>query len=249
MTFIPIFPAPAALVFSLMESSGPGKIIILVLVIASIFAWTVMISKGLDLYSVKQKNQQFKEAFKAYNNPTTLHDRRTQLSVCPLSVVYFTGCENLYKLIEEIDAARTADSVLTQPLGSWDDDKTHITPSQMELVRNQIDTETANQYIKLEQHMGILASAVSTSPFLGLLGTVWGVMEAFSGMAVTGSATLSSVAPGISSALLTTIVGLIIAIPSAIGYNYLSNCIHNLGIDMENFADELTTRIHIQFVK
>ena len=91
--------------------------------------------------------------------------------------------------------------------------------------------------------MGTVANAVSTCPFLGLLGTVWGVMDAFGGMAVSGAATLSAVAPGISGALLTTIVGLLVAIPSAIGYNVLTNRIRKLHVQMDNFAQEFMSAV------
>jgi biopolymer transport protein TolQ len=91
--------------------------------------------------------------------------------------------------------------------------------------------------------MGLLATAVSSAPFLGLLGTVWGVMDAFGGMAVKGSATLSAVAPGISAALLTTVVGLLVALPSAIGYNLLTNQIRRLTVQMDNFAQEFDSAV------
>lgn len=96
--------------------------------------------------------------------------------------------------------------------------------------------------------MGMLATAVSAAPFLGLLGTVWGVMDAFSGMAQSGSAALSAVAPGISGALLTTIIGLLVALPSMIGYNGLSSRIRRLAVEMDNFAQEFITAIQNEYV-
>ena len=95
--------------------------------------------------------------------------------------------------------------------------------------------------------MGFLATAVTTAPFLGLLGTVWGVMAAFGGMAAQKSAQLSAVAPGISSALLTTVVGLLVALPSAIGYNLLSNQIRQLCVKTDNFAQELVSDIETHY--
>ena len=88
-----------------------------------------------------------------------------------------------------------------------------------------------------------IASAVTTAPFLGLLGTVWGVMDSFGGMGVTGSAMLSAVAPGISGALLTTVVGLLVALPSAICYNLLSDQIRRLSVEMDNFVQEFMSDI------
>ena len=96
--------------------------------------------------------------------------------------------------------------------------------------------------------MGLLATAVTAAPFLGLLGTVWGVMEAFSGMAATGSPMLSAVAPGISGALLTTVVGLLVALPSSIGYNMLSNKIRRFCVEMDNFSQELNQDVERYFL-
>jgi biopolymer transport protein ExbB/TolQ len=83
---------------------------------------------------------------------------------------------------------------------------------------------------------------------LGLLGTVWGVMDAFAGMAESGSAALSAVAPGISGALLTTIVGLLVALPSMIGYNLLSSRIRSLSVQMDNFSQEFISAIQNAYV-
>ena len=91
--------------------------------------------------------------------------------------------------------------------------------------------------------MGFLATAVSSAPLLGLLGTVWGVMESFGGMAITGAPTLAAVAPGISGALLTTVVGLLVALPSAIGFNWITNRIRSLCVQMDNFAQEFTADV------
>ena len=96
--------------------------------------------------------------------------------------------------------------------------------------------------------MGLLATAVSAAPFLGLLGTVWGVMDTFSGMSSAGNAALSAVAPGISGALLTTIIGLIVALPSMIGYNLLSSEIRRISVQMDHFAQELVSVIQNNYV-
>jgi len=97
---------------------------------------------------------------------------------------------------------------------------------------------------RLEQYLSLLGTIATVSPILGLLGTVWGVMDAFSGMADSGSAALSAVAPGISGALLTTIIGLIVALPSMIGYNLLSSKIRNIAVQMDNFGQEFISKVH-----
>ena len=89
----------------------------------------------------------------------------------------------------------------------------------------------------------MLATIGATAPFVGLLGTVWGILDAFGGLAIHGSATLSAVAPGICGSLLTTMIGLIVALPSLIGYNMLTNRIRIIITIMEHFADNFTADI------
>jgi biopolymer transport protein TolQ len=105
------------------------------------------------------------------------------------------------------------------------------------------------QTTKLEAALGFLATTGSASPFIGLFGTVWGIMDTFKGIGARGSATLAVVAPGISEALIATAAGLAAAIPAVIAYNYYLNGIKNMRLDMENFASELLNIVERHFVK
>ena len=116
-------------------------------------------------------------------------------------------------------------------------------------IRNVAERTLADQLLLMENQMGLIATAASAAPFLGLLGTVWGVMEAFGGMAQTGSAMLSVVSPGISGALLTTVVGLLVALPSTVGYNLLSDKIRRISVGMENFVQELISDIERHYLE
>src|SRR2546421_12913481 len=100
----------------------------------------------------------------------------------------------------------------------------------------------------LESQMILLASAVSGSPFLGLLGTVWGVMDAFTGVAEAGSPNLASMAPGVSGALITTVTALCVAIPAMFGYNFLVTSIRASVVEMDNFAAELGSEFEHKYV-
>ena len=95
--------------------------------------------------------------------------------------------------------------------------------------------------------MGVIASVVSLSPMLGLLGTVWGVLDAFAEMGTAGSANLATIAPSISAALVTTVVGLLIAIPGVLAYTRMNATITQIRSEMEGFADELMGRIACEF--
>ena len=113
-------------------------------------------------------------------------------------------------------------------------------------VESAVQRALAEQIIRYEAKMVLLGSIVTGAPFLGLLGTVWGVMDAFGGMAGAGSASLQSLAPGVSGALLTTVAGLLVAIPAVFGYNYLLQQTKISVVEMENFASTVADRIELE---
>jgi biopolymer transport protein ExbB/TolQ len=108
----------------------------------------------------------------------------------------------------------------------------------------------AQESLKLESGLIILAIAVSGAPFLGLLGTVWGVMQTFAGIATsTQGATLAAMAPGVSAALITTVAGLLVAIPSMFGYNWLVHNLRVLTVELDNFAQELVSKMETEYLE
>jgi biopolymer transport protein TolQ len=118
----------------------------------------------------------------------------------------------------------------------------------MEHVKRVLERAVAQESLKLESGLILLAIAVSGAPFLGLLGTVWGVMSAFSYVAMLGRADLATMAPGVAAALATTVCGLLVAIPSMFGYNWL---VHNLRVqtvELDNFAQELVSKMETEYL-
>ena len=120
-----------------------------------------------------------------------------------------------------------------------------LTTAEIESIRTSLEREVSDQILQLEDKLGMLATAVSVSPFFGLFGTVWGVMMAFCGIASQGRADISALAPGVSGALLTTVVGLMVAIPSLIGYNLLTITIRKITVYMDNFVEEFLAKIKL----
>src|SRR5205085_8004533 len=116
-----------------------------------------------------------------------------------------------------------------------------ITPAQMRAVQSAMERAVGESSLRLESRMILLASAVGGAPFLGLLGTVWGVMDTFGDVAAAGSANLAAMAPGVSAALITTVTGLLVAIPAMFGYNYLITTIRAMIVELDNFAAELAS--------
>jgi biopolymer transport protein TolQ len=118
--------------------------------------------------------------------------------------------------------------------------------ARLEHAENAIQRALARQTLRYESSMIFLASIVSGAPFMGLLGTVWGVMDAFSSVAVQQTAGIPALAPGVSGAMLTTIAGLTVAIPSVFGYNVLLASTRRLITEMENYASSLADRLELE---
>lgn len=217
------------------QSNLSGKLIVFVLCVGSIFAWSIMVTKYMEFTNALRGCESFKLLYKKQQFPTRLYAESRRMPPSPLTAVYQSTCARLCAIL----SGRGADVDKMNTTGVIPDGMARLRENEMRTVRDSADQAVAEQALLLENNMGFLATAVTAAPFLGLLGTVWGVMDAFGGIAVTGSATLSAVAPGISAALLTTVVGLLVALPSVIGYNILTHKIRKLTVMMESFSQEL----------
>jgi biopolymer transport protein ExbB/TolQ len=244
-----MFPVPALPVviadvaFALRQSNLAGKIIVVVLFVGSIFAWSVMVTKFREVRQARRAARRFLAAYRNEAHPSALFIRRQRFDDNPLYAIYIGACTALGAAFE----ARGVDPN-DLFMGAVGVQARRLSELQVSGVRNVAERTMADRSLLLENSMGFLATATTTAPFLGLLGTVWGVMDSFGGMAASGSALLSAVAPGISGALLTTVVGLLVALPSAIGYNLLSDGIRRLSVEMDNFVQELLSDVERHYM-
>ncbi len=228
---------PAALLdgafFAFRQSNAVGKAIVFLLLAGSVIVWTIMITKSRELRDARLQSERFLRAYREASHPIVLFHSAPPHgdSEGPLRDLYVLACRTLGAALETDHAPRDCFEA---------GQRFDITAGQVSAVRNAIERAVADQALALESNMGLLANAASTAPFLGLLGTVCGVMEAFGAMSTGGTAMLSDVAPGISGALLTTVVGLLVALPSAFGYNMLSTSVRRLVVQLDNFAQELS---------
>jgi biopolymer transport protein TolQ len=222
------------LVYVLEQATPEAKAIILFLIVFSIIAWTVMVGKAIQMRRAKKLNRFFNTEFHTQKNVLDVFDRRVQAEGCPMFMVYQAGSVEL-------------DARLKNPDGSGR--KKYVSLKGMEHVKRSLENTVAQESLKLESGLILLAIAVSGAPFLGLLGTVWGVMSTFGHIAQSGSATMAAMAPGVAAALITTVAGLLVAIPSMFGYNWLVHNLRVLTVELDNFAQELVSKIETEYLE
>ena len=233
------FFASAGAYYAFKESDGVGKTVVLLLFLGSMLTWTIMVEKGLSLFRARRASEKFMQIFRKTESPFGNY-RDVKHDNSPLGQVYKAGTERLFDFYgitgEELN---TFNSTGRYPCR-------RLTASQLEALRTILEREVSDQILILEEKIGLLATAVSVSPFFGLFGTVWGVMIAFCGVAAKGRADISALAPGVSGALLTTVVGLLVAIPSLIGYNLLTITIRKITVYMDNFVEEFIAKVKLE---
>lgn len=225
------------------QSDGMGKFIVILLAAISMYTWGVMAGKWADLSGMAHFTKLFLKFYRGTAHPAMAHlGERRLVPGSPLVVIYTDATKELLSALRRVGVGE-------EELRAWRPGETgfRLSDVEIEAIRGMAQRRLAEQQLAVEHRMSRIATATTAAPSLGLFGTVWGVMVAFMAMGSGGSNMISSVAPGISGALLTTVVGLLVAIPSAIGYNALSDRVRALVVEMENFVDEYMAdvcRIH-----
>jgi len=236
-----ILPLANGLVYAFTESTLDGKIILLALFVASIFSWSVMVTKIRYLNFARRQSERFAALFHRDRAPLRIYESGAQFDGSPRYEIYMAGCS---ELCFQMLGSTEVDETFRARLESAD----KISPAQMRSVTAAMERAIGEAGLNLESHMIILSTAVSGAPFLGLLGTVWGVMDAFGGIARAGNANLAAMAPGVAGALVTTVIGLLVAIPAMFGYNFLVVSVRKEIVQAENFAAELASEIEHRYV-
>lgn len=222
-------PAAASIIDIFERCGTVDKVIVLSLAAASLVAWTVMLGKHYELKRLRVLNQNFE---------AHLRDQRTLLDL-PESFRHKRAIPYADLLADAIEGYWRA-AAIGKERGIQN------SRARLEHAENAIQRALARQTLRYEGGMIFLASIVSGAPFIGLLGTVWGVMEAFSSIAVQQTAGIQQLAPGVSGAMLATIAGLVVAIPSVFGYNLLLGHTRQMTTELENFASSLADRIELE---
>lgn len=257
-TFTPMFAN--ALQFAFDKATTEGKVTICMLAVVSLFSWTVIIQKARQLYRAQKMSRKFYAAYRSTRDPLEVFNKSDAFSGAPAFEVYVAGAEELaYHLKNNpvtVKARPRSPSSAGQPMAALEANTdffarsmvTKISQASLESVKVVLERAVSAQALSLEKGMIILSTAVAGGPFIGLLGTVWGVMETFSGIARVQAASLTAMAPGVAGALIATVVGLFVAIPAMFAYNYMITTIRAITQEVDNFTAEYATAIEHAYV-
>jgi biopolymer transport protein TolQ len=219
MMITPLFAANAigGEITNLVYQSGPvAKVVLAVLLFASVFSWAIIVQKYQLMNRARTQSARFQRAFRKASRLQDVAAVAEQFKPSPLVSVFEGGYEELKK-----------QGGLRNPVS----------------VQRAMQIASSEELTRLERRLPWLATVGSVTPFIGLFGTVWGIIDAFHGLGTAGAATLRAVAPGISEALITTAAGLFAAIPAVIAYNIFLNNVREFGSRMDDFSLEMMNTI------
>lgn len=202
------------------------KTVMIMLMIASVWCWAIIFDKYLTLKSLKLKRRSFEKQFWSGESLEKLYDVTSKKAIDPMRRTFNAGMKE-WKLANEkgLSAAGGAQANM----------------SVQQRMERAMDISIARDMERLEKSMTVLASVGSTAPFVGLFGTVWGIMNSFTAIAASNTTNLAVVAPGIAEALFATALGLVAAIPAVIAYNKFSTDIGRYGDSLDSFAAEFSS--------
>jgi len=224
-------------ILDLVRGSGlVVQFILYLLILFSVTSWGIIAYKFRQLRRAKRESEKFIDIFWERRNLSSIHEASRDLKLCPVAQVFRSGYEELVR-VSRVKKENSPGEALTTELGG------------VENVSRAMKRATSVEITKLEKYLTFLATTASAAPFIGLFGTVWGIMNAFMGLSVTHSSSIQAVAPGIAEALIATAVGLAAAIPALMAYNYFVQQIKVLAAEMDNFSHEFLNIAERHFLK
>jgi biopolymer transport protein TolQ len=214
-------------VFELILNAGPvAKVVLGVLLLFSVVSWALIVEKWWQMRRVRRQTLGFVKIFREGRRPSVVHAAARKFRESPLAQLYAAAYGEISGLPDVIDQV-------------VDDGEEGLAPERLDAVHRAMRRTAGLEIAQLERYLPFLATTASATPFIGLFGTVWGIMSSFHGISSQGSASLAVVAPGISEALIATAAGLAAAIPAVIGYNYFLNRVRHWATEMDGFILDL----------
>ena len=225
-------------IFSMIMHAGPvGQFVMLTLLCFSLVSWTIVFRKVFLYRRVRRDSEEFLEAFWASSNLSEARKAADEFDYSPEATVFISGFAELQK-INKIRGKKEdgGSESLDMQLATMDNLKRAVRKAEAQVIG------------ELGSTLSFLATTGNATPFIGLFGTVWGIMASFHSIGQRGSASLTVVAPGISEALVATAAGLAVAIPAVIFYNYFSNRLEEINSDVRNFSTDFLNLVERDFL-
>lgn len=197
------------------------KSVMIILIVASVWSWAVMFDKSMTFGRLRRKSKKFEDAFWSGKPLDDLYRKMGDRQDHPMARVFAAAME---------EWMRSKDAGKSEALVAGAKDR----------IDKVLSVSVSRELEKAESNLGVLATIGSAAPFVGLLGTVWGIMNAFQAIAITRDTNLAVVAPGIAEALFATALGLFAAIPAVVGYNRYSSAVNSYAVRLQGFADEFS---------
>ena len=220
-------------ILSLVLGSGPVvQFVLLLLVLMSVITWGIVISKWFYFKKARKEGSKFSDVFWTSRNLAQINEVARKLKLSPVASMY-----------------STAHRELNQIINSQTEEEENHDQKDIDSIERALKRAKAEELSRLENGTTFLATTASAAPFIGLFGTVWGIMNAFLGLAKVKSSSIQAVAPGISEALIATAIGLAAAIPAAIFYNYFMQQVRGFSRNMDMFTAEFLNISKRHFLK
>ncbi|MCX5844138.1 MAG: protein TolQ [Deltaproteobacteria bacterium] len=228
--------------FSMIVNAGVMvQFVLLLLLFFSVVSWAIIFMKYRSMKKVKKENDLFLDVYMKSNKLSDIFPESKKYKHSSIAEVFQAGYTELVKITKVMRGSATVKET--------DESLPNLEMKGIDNVERALNRACSAEATKLESTLSFLATTGSASPFIGLFGTVWGIMDTFRGIGTRGSATLAVVAPGISEALIATAAGLAAAIPAVIFYNYYLNKVKDMSGEMDNFASEVLNIIERYYVK
>jgi len=250
----PLLGANAA-VYAIQNATTEGKITVIALLILSLFSWTIIITKFRQLMIARKATKKFFAAYNSTRDPLDIQRKGEEFDGAPAYQLYIRGADELaYQLKNNPVPVQAVRSVVSDNREHTNTDmlarstEVKISMASFEAVKVILEEAAGAEAMALEKGMIVLSTAVAGGPFIGLLGTVWGVMSTFAGIAESKAATLTAMAPGVAAALVATVTGLLVAIPAMFAYNFMVTTIRAITQELDGYASRYANQIEHVYV-
>jgi biopolymer transport protein ExbB/TolQ len=254
-TLIQPLLASNAAVYAIENATTEGKITVIVLLVLSLFSWTIILTKFRQLIIARKATKKFMAAYGSTRDPLDIQRKGEEFEGAPAYQLYIRGADELAYQLKNNPVESKA-SAHFEPSGGEHTNTdflarstpVKISMASFDAVKVILEEAAGGEAMALEKGMIVLSTAVAGGPFIGLLGTVWGVMSTFAGIAEKNAASLTAMAPGVAAALVATVTGLLVAIPAMFAYNFMVTTIRAITQELDGFASRYANQIEHVYV-